>query len=153
MKTKLNPELTKQICEYIKQGLYLKDACALCDISHQTYYNWLDRADMGEKLYIEFVEATKRAEAEDKAARIADAQVKAVKRNSWEENWRYLEARYPQQYAKHEVIHNTNQAEGMRAITALVKEIKAGSKMIESDVIEGEVKVLSDGSQGNGTDG
>lgn len=38
--TKLNKELIKEIVQHLSSGATIKDTCALCDISLQSFQNW-----------------------------------------------------------------------------------------------------------------
>ena len=40
---KLTPELSARFCEAISKGHSIGAACAIVDISRQTYYNWYDK--------------------------------------------------------------------------------------------------------------
>jgi hypothetical protein len=44
----LNPELIDLVSGYIRDGLYVEQACLLADISHQDYYNIMRRAERGD---------------------------------------------------------------------------------------------------------
>jgi len=73
--TKLTPQLQEKICKYISEGNYLNVACDAVGISDQTYNSWLHRGDEelknGGGIYSSFLEAVKRASAEQEA-RIAE---------------------------------------------------------------------------------
>lgn len=62
-KTKYTPEVVAQLKEAIIEGLWVKDACALADIDHATYYRWLHD-------FPEFRDTIARAEAEFKRIRL-----------------------------------------------------------------------------------
>ena len=64
-KCKLNSELTKNICENIKNGIPFKYACKICGISQSTFYNWYNKgkkADDG--IFKEFYGEVENAKAE-----------------------------------------------------------------------------------------
>jgi len=153
MKSKLNKVLIDKICEYIEKGHYIKRACALCDISEWAFYRWLEKGEealeliennvqleavLAENLYAQFHEAIKKAEArcqEDRLQRID----KAVKeRKSWEGEFRFLESRFPHEWAKHEVVHQIDENEGLRTIKKLLVELRKP----KVEAIEGEYKEL-----------
>ena len=145
-KTKLTKELIQDISNCIKDGLYIRSACKACGISKSTYYDWMDKAERGEgESYIEFAEAIELAEAEDKKARLKSAKEKAGVRNSWEEDWRYLESRYPEEYGKKaQVSHTYN--DGERNLTILLEELRKPPSIEQNVPIDGEFKVLDDSS-------
>jgi len=69
--TKLTPELQEKICKYIAEGNYLSVACAAVDVSDQTYHTWLklgeEEVNNGGGMFADFLEGTKKAEAEQEA--------------------------------------------------------------------------------------
>lgn len=66
---KPTPELTKQICEWIKGGNYIETACAISGINKQQLYSWLKQAHIDKKtgdsnsIYAHFLDAVEVAEA------------------------------------------------------------------------------------------
>lgn|GEM_PF-6723318 len=58
--SKLTPELQKDLCDNLKAGVVVRDACAQVGIGESTYYAWLTKSG---KLYVEFREAVRRAQS------------------------------------------------------------------------------------------
>ncbi len=74
--TKLNEDLHERITQYVRAGLFLKDAAALSEVAESTVYLWIERGqieesrvesgeppDEDEQKYLEFSEAIERARA------------------------------------------------------------------------------------------
>jgi hypothetical protein len=63
---KLNQELTGKISSAIRNGAYVESAAALCGISKDTLYRWLQAAEgrHSTPLLIEFLNSVKRAMTE-----------------------------------------------------------------------------------------
>lgn len=68
--TKLTKALRNKIVAALKTGASIADVCQHVGIAEQTYYNWKARAEEGEPEYLEFLEATTRAQAHAKATAI-----------------------------------------------------------------------------------
>lgn len=63
-KLKLNPELTKNICKNIKNGIPFKYACKICGISKSTFYNWHNKGKKAnDGLFKEFYDEVEEAKA------------------------------------------------------------------------------------------
>ena len=64
-KCKLNSELTKNICENIKNGIPFKYACKICGISKSTFYNWYNKGKKADEgIFKEFYDEVENAKAE-----------------------------------------------------------------------------------------
>lgn len=142
--TKLTPELQESICDAIKQGLYIYRACELNDISRDTYFEWLKRAEdknhPENKLYADFSDAIKRAEAVDIQERLKTARELALKANQWPEAWRYLESRYPAEYGKKVAVQHIEDQEAKQRYLQLIQILKPG------EIVDAEVKELTEAS-------
>lgn len=105
--TKLNDKVQETICDAIRRGHYIKDACALAFISHDTYNIWLRRAEddkaKGESNpYTCFSDALKRAEAEFKDKHLVNIEEAAMRPQpgAWQASGWSLERRFPEQFGK-----------------------------------------------------
>ncbi len=137
MRSKLTPELQEKICEYIAKGHYIERACALCGIGRRTFYTWLEKAERGGK-YAEFFEAVKRAEAQDQDRALEAINTVAYEDRKWPAIFRKLESRYPREWAKHEVIHHSDEQEGQRILSKLLEELRKPKQIEEKAAVEGE---------------
>ncbi|MDD5109503.1 MAG: hypothetical protein PHC29_08430 [Candidatus Omnitrophica bacterium] len=80
MKPKYSKKVVDEICKYIGAGNTAKDACLMCDISEETFYNW-QRPEVKDKktgemiknpqFHPELSELLKKAEAKFKATHIS----------------------------------------------------------------------------------
>jgi len=143
-RTKLTPAVQEGICNSIKKGLYLHRACNLCGVAEHTYYDWMERGRLGgpgNELYTNFLHAVKRAEAEDIEARLTEARNYAVSRKSWEETYRYLESRYPQEYGRKLAVQHLEDKEAQARYLQLIQILKPDTR---AQIVEAEVRVLKE---------
>lgn len=74
--TKLNPDLHERVTQYVRAGLFLKDAALLSELAESTVHLWIERGKAeesrllggeapaeAEQPYLEFSEAIERARA------------------------------------------------------------------------------------------
>ena len=101
--TKLTPQLQEKICSYIAQGNYLVTACNAVGIDYLTYNNWTkwaeEQADNGGGIYLDFLHATKRAEAQAEASRVARIEASG-KTGNWLADMTHLERRHPDRWGR-----------------------------------------------------
>jgi len=121
---KLNPKMVEQIVELIRAGNYARTACEAVGISEQTYYTYLNRGkreatrrqrltdlghpvdDNGEGIFLEFLEAVKRAEAESES--VAVMHVRRAMSDSWQAAMTYLERKHPDRWGRRDKNINVN---------------------------------------------
>jgi len=111
--TKLEPEVEKRLLDAVAAGNYYEAACAYAGITYQTLRNWVNRAEaelervaanprrtirQRERIYVEFYERLKKAEAQ------AEVTIVAQWRQQVPENWQaardFLARRYPERWGK-----------------------------------------------------
>jgi len=98
-KTKLTPELSEKIANYISTGNYDCVVCGLVGIHVSTYYRWLSMGEKAKKgQYKEFYDAIKKAEAAREMKWIRDIDADT----SWQSKAWLLERRYPERWGKKE---------------------------------------------------
>jgi len=131
MKTKLTPELQKNLIKYIQAGSYVVVACKAVGISEVTFYDWIKRGEAGEELYLKFLKSIKKAIAKTEIKNIAIVQVAAGK--NWQAAMTWLERKYPQRWARRDKL-----------------EVKTKKTVISKQVIEFRKaeKVLTDEERG-----
>ena len=103
-KLKLTPELRKEICEYLANGLTKKTAIDACGIAESSFYTWLQRGERDleagkNTAYSEFLKDIKKAEAQDKLKRLAIIR-KAAQDGTWQAAAWELERRYRDEYGR-----------------------------------------------------
>lgn len=104
--TKLTSSVQKEIVRLIEEGCYIEDACLLAGISQSTYYNWKKWGEEGQEQYVGFLEALKKAEAEDRRGVIA--KLKEHGDRDWKAEATRAERRYPDHFGRrdrHDVKH------------------------------------------------
>ena len=91
--TKLNPEITEIIVQYIEKGNSYETASQAVGICRQTLYNWMRRGEKGEPEYLQFLQQIKKAKAK---AEIRHVEVidKAMEKN-WQAAAWWLERSNP----------------------------------------------------------
>jgi transposase len=99
-KPKLTPELSTMLYKLLLLGLPVNRALDMVGISNKTYYIWLEKAERGKGLYVQFGNLIKQAESELQTRILSNISVKAAKRDSWESDYRFLESRFKQDYSK-----------------------------------------------------
>jgi hypothetical protein len=110
--SKLTPEIIEQITSYIKDGLFIKDTCYLCNISESILYSWLRQgqedvdSNNDTTLYYQLFQAVKSAEAKLKLDLVQEAHKFAVRRDSWEGIYRQLESRFPRDFNREQSSKN-----------------------------------------------
>ena len=98
--SKLTPEAQQKIVQAVASGNYLETAAAYGGITYTTFNNWMNRGEAREsKIYIEFFEAVKKAEADAEVLRVARIS-KAANEGNWQADAWYLERRYPNRWGK-----------------------------------------------------
>lgn len=101
--TKYTPNRVTTICEQIAKGMPIYYACAMANITHETYLQW-------KKTHSEFSEAIKKAEALDIERRVARLDETAKKGNWTADAW-MMERRYPEQFGNKQHIEHSGKVE------------------------------------------
>ena len=100
-RTKYSQELLEELCGHIASGLPIVHACAMVDISEDTFAHWRDGWSKNGKSYkpvAGFAEAIKAARAEFVAQRVSNIQV-AAERGNWTADAWLLERMFPDEFA------------------------------------------------------
>lgn len=69
-KTKLDKTVQNKIVKVLKTGATVADACRYAGITTTTYYNWIERGETGEPEFLEFLDASTRAQVDAKVVAI-----------------------------------------------------------------------------------
>ena len=145
-KTKLlSPKVRETILEYISKGNYIKTACMAAGISHASYCNWLNRAEHSggndeERVYVEFFEELKKAEAKSEADTIARVHDAGSDKRNWPADMTRLERKSPARWGRRlelEVgpskVLLALQDEARRSIETSVVDVPLLAEVIEDD--------------------
>ena len=87
---KYSPEITQEICKYLRAGNTQRDSSKLAGISEETYYTW-------KKTHPEFSEVIEKAELECKARNIAIIQ--RADEKQWQASAWWLERKHNDEFA------------------------------------------------------
>lgn len=86
---KYGPEMTEEICSYLKSGNNRTDSCVLAGIAYETFMRWMDKE--------EFSENIKKAETAFKNECIQV--IRKAGPTSWQAAAWMLERKYPKEFA------------------------------------------------------
>lgn len=107
-KTILTKDLIDRICTSIREGNYKNVACQAVGIGESTFYSWLAKGEANKAgLYVEFVEAIKKAEAQAEQAHVGVIK-DAANSGIWQASAWYLERKHPDRWAKRESLDVTS---------------------------------------------
>ncbi len=119
-RTILNDDLIERLSLLIREGHFIKHACAGVDISERTIYDWLQHGDIDigngiepeDSVYVRLAQAIKKAEFELLSDAYNKIKAMSTERKSWEAWFRFLESRFPQYFRREmTVIHDDEMAE------------------------------------------
>lgn len=92
--TKLTPEITEIICQYIEKGNSYETAAQAVGICRPTIYNWMKRGESEEEPFLQFLQSIKKAKAKSEIRHI-EVIDKAMEKN-WQAAAWWLERSNPQ---------------------------------------------------------
>jgi len=98
-KTKLTPEVQKNILDALSVGATHRIACQYAGINPQSFYNWLDKGEAGQKLYVDFFEQVIQTQGRAAVGWLAKIEA-AANEGDWRAVAWKLERRYPHEYGK-----------------------------------------------------
>lgn len=93
-----SPAIVDKLIEVISAGGSDKDAYTLAGISHEAFYNWLEK-------HSEFREKVTRARAENKVSHIQN--IKTASKTDWRASGWWLERRWPEEFAQQLIVKVT----------------------------------------------
>ena len=114
MRSKYTPEITHKICALIADGNYVKTACEAVGISQECHYNWI-------KVYDEYSEAIKKAEAASEAWHVNN--IKKAASKSWQASAWYLERKFAQRWGR-QIVIQTNDTKLDKLLDAFDAEVR-----------------------------
>jgi transposase len=103
-KTKLTPQVQEKMVQALSVGATREHAYQYAGISHEAFYNWLEKGEAGKPLYVEFYEAVKNAEAQAAVGWLALID-SAARAGQWQAAAWKLERRYPKVWGRQTVEH------------------------------------------------
>ena len=123
-KLKLNAEIIKRLAELLKAGNYIITSCNSLGFSDKSYYGWLVEAERikGEyeanpqkkltkrdKLFLEFSDTVKKADAEAEIRNVEIVQEAA--QISWQAAMTLLERRHPSRWGRKDKVQSEHSGE------------------------------------------
>lgn len=104
-KLKINQETTDKICLAIRAGNYAKVAAEMAGVGESTYYRWLDEGQKEgtKKIYREFWESIKRAEADAEVAAVALIR-QAANNGTWQAASWLLERKHGERWGRNDKL-------------------------------------------------
>lgn len=105
--SKLTPELQEKLCGFLRQGRFLRHACAECNVDEATVQRWLSDAESdGASLeLVEFRDACARARADGEKVHLDAMETMVLEKLDWKQRAWLLERLNPRAY------HLTNKTE------------------------------------------
>lgn len=105
----MNDSLSETLADYLKQGLYMREACALAGVSRDSVYSWLrqgskDRKEGNDTPEARFSDIIKRAMAEAESDAISAVRAAGKNPAFWQAEAWFLERRYPDKYGKRDRV-------------------------------------------------
>lgn len=152
--SKITPEITKEIADYIRAGNYPETAAELAGISKRTFYYWLKRGFKSKTgIHKEFLHTIKEAEAYAEGAAVERIRVAGDK--NWQALAWWLERKYPDKWGRMQKVEleHSGQIEQKQEVTInkesvfkrvdkVVRYIEAEDLIPLSDVVTDEDRQL-----------
>jgi len=113
-KLTLNTELIDSIANWLKLGYYQEDAAIMAGISESTFYKWIKRAneldisddepkDETDELFLQLLQAVKKARAESEGAHIRNIR-RAADNGNWQASGWFLERSFPKKWGRRSAL-------------------------------------------------
>lgn len=102
--TKCTPEVTKIICDTIREGHYISTAAQAAGIANHQLYVWMQRGEAGEEPFRTFTTAIKQAYAEGELTLGSYVVRDAKKPGGWIAAMTYLERTRPERYGRRDRV-------------------------------------------------
>lgn len=115
MRSKLTEEIIKDISKKLRVGNYVKTVATSIGISERTFYFWVERGEKAnklyeagqkvsneEKIYLQFLQSVRQAEAEAEVMIVA--QIFSQIPKDWKAGLELLARKYPERWARKEYL-------------------------------------------------
>jgi transposase len=121
-----NPEIADEICQYLRDGTTVADACALVGVPKRTFHTWMTNGKKDLRAGEQTAFAMFAVEVEGAMAEAKHQAVSAVLRAAenpafWQAGAWFLERRYPDEYGKQDRL-NLNHSGGVASIGVNLSE-------------------------------
>jgi len=132
--TKLNAELTRQICKLLHEDCDQKTAASICGVSERAFHYWKERGENGEEPYATFFDAASRARNAYKRRLLKivlnAAKGVAPRHADWKAATWLLEKNWPREFApvyREQVPQSQPEPEKQLSV-AMILKMPAGSQ-------------------------
>ena len=133
-KTKLTPNIKKEIVGYIEAGNYIEVACGAVGIHKDTYYEWIKKGNAGKQPYADFADAIKKAT--DKAEIRNVVVIQKAAQENWQASAWYLERKHPDRWGKKETIKQEHS--GTLEVKSIFQELADLQNVSNNEPTSGE---------------
>jgi len=118
-KLTLNTEVIDSIANWLKLGYYQEDAAIMAGISERTFYSWMKQAneieennpeteDEKELVFLQLLQAVKKARAESEGAHIRNIR-RAADNGNWQASGWFLERSHPKKWGRRSALELSGQ--------------------------------------------
>lgn len=149
-KLKITQETTDKICLAIRAGNYAKVAAEMAGVGESTYYRWLDEGQKADakKIYREFWESIKRAEADAEVAAVALIR-QAANNGTWQAASWLLERKHGERWGRNDKLRQEITGANGGAISVSIEEARKAvlAFLDEGDVINEFINTGTDTAQ------
>lgn len=134
-KSKYTTELAKEICELIKDGVFIKDACLAIGVSKSVFYSWMNPGSVDHVLtpeqYAEFSDMISEAEACRKKLLISH--ITRAAKHDWKAAAWYLKNVYPNEFTEKQLVeYMETPQEQIQKLTKMMDEHAESSQQVQS---------------------
>ncbi len=124
-RTKLTPDTKEDIVKALKAGNSRRDSALYAGIAESTFYGWMERGRAGEPLYMEFLEAVEKAEAQSVVRNVAIIQRAAEE--TWQAAAWWLERKRPDDWGRRQRMDiGTDKDQPMEVVVRIGGKSKDG---------------------------
>ena len=123
-------ETRQELIANLREGLTIKDACALAGINRSTYYSWLENGSE------EWIQEIKEAESYAKAMLVQQIKIDGTAKQDWRAAAWLLERRWPEDYGpKRELELNVGSTsdKGTELVTSMITQVQEELKPRDED--------------------
>jgi len=100
----LDDDIRNTIFNYLRKGNTVKTACLAAGITEACFYGWVQKAEAGENIYVEFLDELKSVRRANIAERVQKIQEAGDTKQYWAANAWLLERQEPSEFARREEI-------------------------------------------------
>lgn len=153
---KLDDAMITALTTIISKGNYYQDACAICDVTEGTFYQWVRLAkedeDKGlteqDSVYLKLSYGIKRARAQARANMVSVIVEAATVKKEWLPAITYLERTDPANWGRKDRIQPEDTRERVKTFVFVLPDgtrVKPGELDSGDEIVDGKFKELPEG--------